>query len=162
MGARGPGKKPDAAKKRDKTFRADRDGGLQLPANIPPVPDWLGAEGREEWERRAPQLERAGLLSEVDQVTFGIYCQAYEQLVRSLKLINDEEDGGYTTKTEKNNIIQHPAVSIMHKARADLIKLGREFGMTPSARSGLNIGSNEDDDDPLSDMQNERKSKAKK
>lgn len=161
MGQRGPAKKPAAAKQRDKTYRADRDGGVNLPANIPPVPEWLGAEGREEWARRAPQLEKAGLLSEVDQVTFGIYCQAYEQLVRSLGEINGKH-GGYTTFTDKGNIIQHPAVSIMHKARADLLKLGREFGMTPSSRSGLNIGSNEDPDDPLSSLEQVRKSNSKK
>lgn len=154
MGKRGPQKKPAAAKRRDGTYRKDRDTGVELPAGVPDPPDWLGPEGRAEWERRVPQLAAAGLISTVDQVTFGLWCQAYEQLVRALREIEANE--GFVAYTDKGNVIQHPVVGVLHKARGDLLKIAAHFGLSPSARAGLNLGGEGEEEDPLAALEQAR------
>jgi P27 family predicted phage terminase small subunit len=155
MGQRGPKKTPAAVKRARGTFRADRDAGLELPPGAPVKPPWLDERAGDEWDRRVPQLVQAGLLSPADQVPFGLFCQAFSQMVRCLELI---QSVGYTTETVTGAVIQHPAVSILHKARSDLIKLAREFGMTPAARSGMKFGGQSvAADDPLERLERDRR-----
>lgn len=155
MGARGPKKKPAAAKRAAGTYRADRDAGAEVAPGLPPAPDWLGMIARAEWDRRAPELLAAGLISPLDQVAFSLWCQSYEQLVLSYQQV--VAAGSYSVETEAGNLIQHPAVSVLHKARSDLVRIGREFGMTPSARAGLRpAGGADDPTDPLDEMARER------
>jgi P27 family predicted phage terminase small subunit len=40
-----------------------------------------------EWERVYPELERMGLLTVVDQHSFGAYCTAVDQLAHAMRLL---------------------------------------------------------------------------
>lgn len=158
MGQRGPKKAPAAVKRARGTYRRDRDDGVQLPPGAPVKPPWLDGRAAEEWDRRVPQLVQAGLISSADQVPFGIFCQSYSQMLLCLDAIKET---GYTTETATGAMIQHPLVSILHKARSDLIKLAREFGMTPAARSGMKIGDVPlAADDPLESLERDRRAGA--
>jgi P27 family predicted phage terminase small subunit len=91
----------------------------------------------------------AGLITPVDAVAFGLYCQTLHQYCEVLKAIPHVAE--YTTEVgEQHSLVQHPLVGVLHKARADVLKLAREFGMTPSARAGLRLGTGEAKEvDPL-------------
>ena len=43
----------------------------------PRCPAWLEAEAKKEWKRMAKQMERLGILTEIDMAAFAGYCQAY-------------------------------------------------------------------------------------
>lgn len=133
---RGPKKTPAAVKKARKTYRADRDAGPAIETKPPSMPSWLGKEAKAEWKRLAPVLVKYGLLTEADRTTFGLYCQAYHDFLTAKRQVDKH---GLTTTTEKGNVIQHPAVAVMTKAWARVLSAGAEFGLSPSARTGLPI-----------------------
>lgn len=130
--------KPAALKVAEGTYRADRDGNVDLPkpGRPPNPPTWLGREGKAEWRRLAKDLHTAGLLTDADRAVFTLYCAAWGDWVEASQLIRKD---GFVTYTEKGNAIQHPAVSIANKAWQRAIKAGRDFGLTPSARSTMRI-----------------------
>ena len=43
----------------------------------PECPDWLLDEAKKEWNRLAPELERLGLLTIIDEMAFAGFCQSY-------------------------------------------------------------------------------------
>ena len=46
----------------------------------PKCPTWMSKEGRKEWRRLAPELERLGLLTKADLAMFAAYCSAFGKL----------------------------------------------------------------------------------
>jgi P27 family predicted phage terminase small subunit len=50
------------------------------------------------------------------------------------------EANGLVVKTKSGNIIQNPLVGVANKAMADVVRYAAEFGMTPSARSRIEVG----------------------
>ncbi len=150
MGQRGPARKSTKAKKQTKTKRKDRRSVAEsVPAGVPAPPDWLGELARQEWVRCATELVKHGLIAEIDRTTFAAYCQAWEEFRQAYDVVQKE---GYTTVTDKGNVIQHPAVGVLHRAQDTLLRLGRQFGLTPMARASIGTTEKEDDDDPLSEL----------
>lgn len=43
----------------------------------PRCPAWLEGEAKKEWKRMAGQMEKLGILTEIDMAAFAGYCQAY-------------------------------------------------------------------------------------
>ena len=43
-------------------------------------------------------------------------------------------------KTNNDNAIQNPLAGTAHKAASDMVRYAAEFGMTPSSRSRIDIG----------------------
>jgi phage terminase small subunit len=79
-------------------------------AGGPPCPDWLGDYGKQLWERYAPILETAGLLTTGDIPAFEQLCDEYDTIRRD-RLDNPARD----------------------RYRRLLV----EFGLTPSSRSRI-------------------------
>ena len=66
----------------------------------------------------------------------------------------------FIATTDKGNVIQHPAVGVRNKAWERVVKLARQFGMTPSARAGMAIANAADEQrDPLLTLLHERMSR---
>jgi P27 family predicted phage terminase small subunit len=116
-----------------------------LPASVlPSPPPHLGDEAKVEWGRISEELYRLGLLTGVDRTALAAYCQAYARWVQAEKAIakmaeKDQLTGGLMIKTSNGNAIQNPLVGIANKAMADMVRYAAEFGMTPSARSRINV-----------------------
>jgi P27 family predicted phage terminase small subunit len=113
--------------------------GLAAPAHI-------GPDGKREWRRVARQLEVLGLLASIDRGALAAYCAAYglwADAQRRLAAYNASEKGkkagAYLIETPGGAIIQHPLVGIVNQARKDVVKFAAEFGMTPSARSRVDV-----------------------
>lgn len=104
--------------------------------SAPVAPDWLGEHGRAVWAELAPQLSPQGCLTNVDLPAFACYCEAWDELRASLAAI---EIHGRIATSEKGGSYQHPAVGIKNKAIARIRDFSHEFGLTPSARAGLNV-----------------------
>jgi P27 family predicted phage terminase small subunit len=151
MGKRGPSPKPTNLK-----VLQGNPGRRKLNENEPVYepceelsdkpPAYLSTYAKKEWKRIAPLLLRNGLLTEVDISALAAYCQSYHRWVEAEKLIRTH---GYTTTTDKGNIIQRPEVGIANKAMDEMLKYAKEFGLTPSSRSALHIEKQEEVKDPL-------------
>lgn len=112
------------------------------------APVWLESEAKREWRRVAPELERLGLLSHLDQQALAQYCQAYARWreaeeVLTLKGLTYE----YTNKSGAVNILARPEVGISVSAQKTMRAICAEFGMTPSSRGRMVMpGAPEEDD----------------
>ena len=109
--------------------------------SIKPLP-WLSAEAKKEWRRVAPELERVGLLTEVDIALLAAYCDAFGDFQRDEKAmakLRAEAAGVETNETPNGMVQQHALRGMKRVARADLVKFCHEFGMTPTARSGMDV-----------------------
>jgi|SRR5690606_25575547 len=87
MGARGPGKKPHNLKVIAGTDRKDRAEGerveLPLVDEIPAAPDWLpNVHAVKEWDRLAPILFHAGLLTEGGLSGLAHMCALHGKIVQ--------------------------------------------------------------------------------
>lgn len=117
-----------------------RDGEMSLPVEAPDCPDWLPAEAKAEWGRIVPQLVVAGVIATVDRALLMAYCEAVAEFVKMAKRI--EKDGQFAKTKEREdgsggNVIQHPALAVRNRARATMLQLAQQFGLSPSARARI-------------------------
>lgn len=154
MGRRGPRPEPSATKRQKGTYRADRRRGeIEPKAELPKPPRWLDAQGRRVWREVGCWLADNGLLTQLDSTAFAILCAEMCEYVAARAIIDaaaEETGTRFIATTDKGNIIQHPAVGVKNKTMGSIIKLCREFGMTPSSRAGMAIAKNEAEKDPMS------------
>ena len=84
---------------------------------MPTPPSWLPSSAQDEWWTTGPELHRLGLLTVLDLVTFGAYCQAYhhwrtasEMLARMAE--KDPSTSGLLVKRADGNDGPNPLVGI--------------------------------------------------
>lgn len=111
------------------------------------APSHLNSDGKRHWREMGRQLEVLGLLAAIDRGALAALCQAYglwADAERRLKAYNSSEAGkkagAFLMETPGGAIIQHPLVRMARDSRRDYLKAAAEFGMTPSARSRVDIG----------------------
>ena len=113
------------------------DPSLFMQAEIPQRPGNLrDKEARNEWDRVTKLLDGARILTSVDQKILLIYCNTWSVYREAEK--NIVKNGFYET-LDNGYPAQNPAVSVMHTARKDLIRLLVELGMTPAARTRIHV-----------------------
>ena len=103
---------------------------------VPSCPAWLMPDAKKEWKRLSPELEAMGLLSRIDMAAFAGYCQAYARWKEAEEFISKH---GSILKTASGYIQQIPQVSIAQQNLKQMRSFCSELGLTPSARSRLNI-----------------------
>ena len=162
MGKRGPKPIPSATAKRRGTLRADRRANEPAPPNEAPTkPTWVQGLAAKHWRKIAPWLKESGLLTVLDTIALGLMCNALADYFEAGEVVESaakENDGvKFVSITDKGNVIQHPAVGVQNKAWERVVKLLREFGMTPSSRAGMAItNAKGEDQDPLLKMLHDR------
>ena len=148
MGERGPAAKPTRLKELE-----GNPGKRALPKNepkpelgAPEMPAWLPEDAKAEWKRVAPELSRLGLLARIDGSSLAAYCEAFSRWKQAVELMGRE---GITFVTAGGYAAQHPAVGIANKAKVDMLRFGREFGLTPSSRGRMNLPGEKPEEDPM-------------
>lgn len=111
----------------------------------PEPPAFLSNYAAREWRRIAPELYRLGLVTVADVVPLSLYCDAYstwrvasEALARAAA--DDEHTHGLTVQSADGMLRVNPLVRIMSQAAEDMLRLAREFGLTPASRSRVSVG----------------------
>ncbi len=120
----------------------------------PECPDWLCEDAKAEWERIAPQLERLGLLTEVDMAAMVGYCESWAQYKKAMQFIHKHNEV-YPIKNKDGSVKylqQVPQVSIANKALANIRAAGSQFGLSPGDRGRLQVPGAAEDDDPMEQL----------
>jgi P27 family predicted phage terminase small subunit len=93
----------------------------------------------EKWEEVVPKLVGMGVMTNADIDTIARYCTMHEgyvkyldQVRRGLDVLVIRDDKG---KVKYMQIT--PAATMLSKLAASMLRIEQEFGLTPSARSGL-------------------------
>ena len=148
MGERGPAPKPTRIKELE-----GNPGKRALPKNeprpelgAPDMPEWLPEDAKAEWRRVAPELSRLGLLAKIDGSALAAYCEAFSRWKQAVEMMAED---GIVFVTAAGYTAQHPAVGIANKAKVDMLRFGREFGLTPSARGRMNLPGEKPEADPM-------------
>lgn len=106
-------------------------------------PACLSERARQEWDRRAPELIRMGVLTSIDAIAFGAYCQSVargetaEKALAEMAADDPQGRGALMVRTALGNPIINPYLSVANRAWADAVRYAAEFGMTPAARVRL-------------------------
>jgi P27 family predicted phage terminase small subunit len=111
------------------------------PAGTPDRPDWLDADARKAWDELVPMLEAMGVLTRVDGNALARYCRLWSRW-RKAEAFIDERGEMYPLKDDAGKVKcfqQWPQVAIAHRLALQLTKLEAEFGMTPSARTRIQL-----------------------
>lgn len=103
----------------------------------PACPRWLMPEAKAEWRRVMPELERLGLLTQLDRAAFAGYCQSWARYVEAEAKV--EQYGEILKAAGSDYIQQSPYVIIANKHLQMARAFCQEFGLTPSSRSRMQV-----------------------
>ncbi len=107
-------------------------------AIVPPA--YLVGPSLAKWNEMLPSLVATGVMTNADVETLARYCTMYEQFLFCLAEIRagrDQIELKHPETGELLNIKSTPAGLNMHKLAASMLRIEQEFGLTPSARSGI-------------------------
>lgn len=116
------------------------------PTGAAPCPEWLEDDAKTEWFRLSEQMERLGILTEVDMAAFAGYCQSYARWKAAEEFITRH---GAIVKTPSGYWQQVPQVSIAQQYLKQMNKFCEQFGLTPASRSRIVTDSGTDESDDL-------------
>ena len=149
MGRRGPKPQPAAVRNQKAAVRSSRrrradmvaPGSSAVSSGEPPA--WLLKDGLKIWERLAPTLRVAKLLTAADGETFGRYCRNFARWLKMQKTL-DEEGECYEVPTYGAEGVEggklkraHPAFLISDRLERQLLALEDRFGLSPAERQRI-------------------------
>ena len=120
-----------------------------LPGELIP-PEWVTGKALEKWHDVVPKLQGMRVITPVDVDIIAQYCVMYEQWLRYLEQVRRGLD--VLVIRDKDGKVKYmqaaPAATMFMKLQAAMLKIAREFGLTPSSRVGLEVN-NAPEIDPL-------------
>lgn len=111
----------------------------KIEKSLPKPPEFLSPIALEEWNRVVSILDRARMVSALDQAILAAYASSYDDWITALNAFNamarkDPVTSGRLITTTNGNFIQNPLLGIANKARSDMVKYAAELGITPVSR----------------------------
>ena len=142
MGKRGPRPLPTAVLQARGSRRAKANKlEPEPPAGLPECPDWLSDDAKAVWSQITPILQKMGVLTIADGNALARYCTALAQW-REAEMFLQKYGLTYPVKSGNGTVkcfFQWPQVAIVQKLSLVLTRLEQEFGLTPSARTRIEI-----------------------
>jgi len=165
MGSGGHNRKPRQQKIIEGTFRKDRNPSHEPEpekyTEAPKPPSHLGKFGKKLWKRLAPELIEEGLLTVLDNQALELLCETYDQYRQAHEAVYYVRDAEGKRKRRSlgeyligRNSQTMPEYQAMNRNLAEIIRLLREFGMTPVARNRIDLPEKEDAQDPMEKLWN--------
>lgn len=151
MGKRGPRPEPTILKiaKGNPGKRRLNESEPKPPSDNIAPPDWVTGVARSKWDEVVPKLIGMGVMTNADIDTIARYCTMHEQYVkyldqvrRGLDVLVIRDDAGKVKYMQST-----PAATMMTKLAASMLRIEQEFGLTPSARSGLSANKTQEQDE---------------
>lgn len=150
MGRRGPRAEPSVIRlaRGNPGKRAVRSTEPRPAAGTVSPPEWLTGVSLEKWHELVPLLSDMRVLTPADVGALARYCLFHEQMLkyadmcrRGLDISIGRDDQGRVKYLQVG-----PAATLLHKASSEMLRLEQEFGLTPSARSGIDAGPSPEED----------------
>lgn len=158
MGGKGSGghnRLPASVKRARGTLKKSREVAKKVsvggdgPVNTA-APSYLTKGAKAEWSRLVPMLDGAKLITEADRTSLALYCTAVDRAQRAERQVERE---GMTLENPTTGAVHaHPLLGVAKEARAQALRYGCEFGLTPASRGKMSAPSGADkpaDADPL-------------
>ena len=92
--------------------------------------------GRTEWNRVAPTLQSIGLFTEADFRALEMYCDSYSRWRKARLMLAKE---GMSVGTRNGYRQKSPHITTIKESFTQMLQMMTEFGMTPSARAGMDV-----------------------
>lgn len=114
--------------------------GARVPIGIPEPPPHLLPEALVEWNRITPLLKELGLIAKIDRAALTMYCQAWARMVQADEMIAALGDDGLVMTVAQSGYKQtSPWIQISNRMSELCLKFLTEFGMSPSARTRVDV-----------------------
>lgn len=144
MGKRGPAPKPRALRLLDgeRPYRLPAGEPVPSAGSVEP-PASLDAEALAVWHELAPDLVRQGVLTPWDAALFGLYCQTLVYARRAEEMINSSAillRARNRSDRASGVAVRNPAMQVYRDMTELALRLGGNFGLTPSQRIALATG----------------------
>lgn len=138
MGARGVAPAPTPLKllKGEKKSRINQNEPKPTSPKAPPVPAWLSDEAKVVWRSIAADMHRKGVLTEWDREAFAVFCESVIHHRKACELV---DGSAILVKGAQGNLVKNPALQIIRDTSQTIRAFAQEFGLTPSARSGIEL-----------------------
>lgn len=137
MGSRGPAKTPTKLRVLAGETRPSQINHQEpKPRQAPPVmPEGMGDAAQKVWTRVLADYDGAGVITAIDADAFRIFCEAVARYEHAVRLL--DESGPLIRGARRGELVKNPLHQIV-RDNADLARsLAREFGLTPSSRTGI-------------------------
>lgn len=128
----------------------------QQTKKVPAPPDHLTPGAKTFWRKMAPILHAQQLLTDVDLVAFAQLAIAHDRWVESEKKVQKYGElitfgrRGKGKDARPGTVQVSPYLAVANRAYEQLRRMLAEFGMTPSARSRIEVDQPPPDDGVLS------------
>ena len=99
---------------------------------IPTPPTYLDSTALKEWQRITIELDKLGLISEIDRAILSLYCSNYSRLLKYEAIVKIE---GEVIETASGVRKINPALQIINICSGQIYKYLSELGMSPASRS---------------------------
>jgi P27 family predicted phage terminase small subunit len=100
----------------------------------PEIPDWLLSDrSREAWKQLTPMLDDMGVLTTIDQVGLALLCDTFSVWRGAQDRIAEDGDG-----------VDPVWVRTARDFGTQLLRMLQEFGLTPSARTRIQVDKSTD------------------
>lgn len=119
---------------------------------IPSAPAHLVSEGQVAWGRLTVLLDRMGVLTEADGFALERLCDCYAEILALREIIDAQGRTYETTSTQGELVLKaNPAVAMLADVDRRFKSYLVEFGLTPAARSKVQVKEHDDKEDPLAE-----------
>ncbi len=112
-----------------------------VPAKTPPCPQHLDDAARIEWRRLVRILKKERHLQEGDYMALANLCQAYSTMVNAQ---TDLTRAGLLYKAPNGGVQPSPLLAIVNQCTRTIVRLCREFGLTPMSRARVEAAEDEE------------------
>jgi len=102
-------------------------------------PAWVTGVSLEKWNEIVPKLIAMGVMTNADIEAIARYCTMHEHYVKYLDQVRRGLDV-LVIRDEKGKVKymqSTPAATMVTKLAASMLRIEQEFGLTPSARTGI-------------------------
>lgn len=119
------------------------------PRKIPTCPRHLDKPARAEWRRITKLLDSLGMISELDRATLAVYCQTWSDLMQLEEYLKTIPVSKRVFRTAAGYYQQIPQVGMVNKLRSELRAYITEFGLSPAARTRIQVEKPEKVENPF-------------
>ncbi len=142
MGRRGPPRTPTATLRLRNSRWANRNPCEPKPRDgIPQCPSWLDTEAKACWQETVKELRHMGVITMADRKALTAYCRAWSRWREAEEFIQTH-GSVHVIKSDDGKpkyLQQVPQVAIANRLLLIMNRYQQEFGLTPAARSRIQV-----------------------